>query len=103
MLGHTSVGQHAIWYQDCSAREQCKGSMVTRGAQVKVASGRIVQESMRVRPVVPMLFRQAMQDVRLGEFLIPAGTILVRTRRLGSPDIAAQRNSWTFLLPLQTP
>ena len=38
-----------------------------------------------MRPVVPMLFRQAMQDVSLGEFLIPAGTILVRRRSLGSP------------------
>lgn len=34
------------------------------------------QESIRLRPVLPILFRRAMKDVQIGPFLFPEGTIL---------------------------
>jgi fatty acid synthase len=34
------------------------------------------QESLRIRPVLPILFRRAMKDVQLGPYLLPEGTII---------------------------
>ena len=34
------------------------------------------QESIRLRPVLPILFRRAMKDVQIGPYLFPEGTIL---------------------------
>ena len=34
------------------------------------------QESLRLRPVLPILFRRAMKDVQIGPYLLPEGTIL---------------------------
>lgn len=31
---------------------------------------------MRMRPVLPMILRRAMKDVRIGPYLIPKGTVL---------------------------
>lgn len=37
---------------------------------------RTLQESMRKRPVLPLMFRRAVKDVRIGPYLFPAGTII---------------------------
>lgn len=34
------------------------------------------QESIRLRPVLPVVFRRAMKDVQIGPHLFPEGTIL---------------------------
>lgn len=34
------------------------------------------QEVLRIKPVLPMLFRRAMKDVQIGQYLIPEGTII---------------------------
>lgn len=34
------------------------------------------QEVLRIRPVLPILFRRAMKDLRLGRYLLPEGTII---------------------------
>eukprot|EP00884_Botryococcus_braunii_P018825 jgi/Botrbrau1/5626/Bobra.55_1s0015.1 len=36
-----------------------------------------IKESQRFHPTAPMLFRQAMQDVKIGRYLIPKGTLLL--------------------------
>ncbi|CAK0784537.1 hypothetical protein CVIRNUC_007741 [Coccomyxa viridis] len=36
----------------------------------------VIKESIRLRPVLPILFRRAMKDVQIGPFLFPEGTIL---------------------------
>jgi hypothetical protein len=35
-----------------------------------------MQESIRLRPVLPVIFRRAMRDVQIGPYLLPEGTIL---------------------------
>ena len=35
-----------------------------------------IQESIRLRPVLPILFRRAMKDVQIGPYLFPEGSIL---------------------------
>ena len=35
-----------------------------------------MQESTRLRPVLPVVFRRAMKDVQIGPYLLPEGTIL---------------------------
>ena len=35
-----------------------------------------MQESIRLRPVLPVVFRRAMKDVQIGPYLFPEGTIL---------------------------
>ena len=46
----------------------CEG-MLTRACAAN-------QESIRLRPVLPILFRRAMKDVQIGPYLFPEGTIL---------------------------
>ncbi|BDA44790.1 probable Dynein assembly factor 1, axonemal at C-terminar half [Coccomyxa sp. Obi] len=36
----------------------------------------VIKESMRKRPVLPLMFRRAVKDVRIGPYLFPAGTII---------------------------
>ena len=35
-----------------------------------------MQESIRLRPVLPIVFRRVMRDVQIGPYLLPEGTIL---------------------------
>lgn len=37
----------------------------------------VVQESQRFHPTAPMLFREAREDVKIGPYLIPKGTMMV--------------------------
>ncbi|CAL8469473.1 g9014 [Coccomyxa elongata] len=36
----------------------------------------VIKESMRKRPVLPLMFRRAVKDVHIGPYLFPAGTII---------------------------
>jgi cytochrome P450 len=45
--------------------------------QLAVLSCTKVQESMRLRPVVPMIFRKAVQDMCIGPYFVPQGTFFI--------------------------
>lgn len=44
--------------------------------QITLTTQSAMQESIRLRPVLPVVFRRVMRDLQIGPYLLPEGTIL---------------------------
>ena len=57
-----------------------------------------MQESIRLRPVLPIVFRRVMRDVQIGPYLLPEGTILeLHTLAMNTHPRYWERPRWTFV------
>jgi len=89
--GHETTALGLAWTFDLLARHLdverkvlAEIDEVTQGRQVTaddvsklVYTGQVFSEAMRLYPPAPIITRTALNDFRLGEYLIPAGTVLI--------------------------
>jgi cytochrome P450 len=89
--GHETTALGLAWTFDLLARhseveskvlaeidEVTEGRPVTAGDVAKLVYTRqVFSEAMRVYPPAPIITRTALNDFRLGDYLIPAGTVLI--------------------------
>ncbi len=79
LAGHETTATSVAWAIERLVRHPLKLRRLMEeidGGEGEEYMGAVVNETLRVRPVVPIVVRMLMQELRVGDYILPAGTRL---------------------------